>query len=361
MSLECLENIIGVTETDCECLTTKLGDKKVNNVPWYKISRSGLFLDRLPGIIGIKGSDAATPCDDELAVFYETAIKDAVKCMHNDLVTGLLRKFRQIKLAYSGQALSTSYQVNHPLSGNYAGVCIRTAGMKGGSLNINVIYAMFEQTVEEFTIKVYRAFRGSDALEHLDDIAVSTLANAIKPTVLSEPKSYPLCEQGYDYYFLYEAPEFSPKDNTIACGCGSSEAHLNEYAQFNGVEGDISSPHAFATDSYGKGLAFDLSIGCDTGAVVCDLYRRFQDFNIVMSHAARFKAGEIVQELVLNSDDINRYTMMNREYLWGKRNHFRAEYNDRIEWMIETADLSNYDCFICNGNTRNVHKGGILA
>ena len=362
MALECFNNIIGVSETNCSCLTSKFGSEKINNVPWYKVSKSGLFLNDLPGIIGISGTDANTDCDDDLATFYQRAIKNATRMMHDDLVTGLLKKFKQIKLAYSGKACSTDYGVTETLSNSYAGVMARTTGMKGGSLVLNTIYAMFDTTVAELTIKVYRALRNSKNFEHVEDIVISTEANALKPNLLRSPKSYPLCEEGYDYYFLYDTTGINPKNNQISCGCGAGEAQLNEYARFYGIKGnDLAQITSFSQDGYSKGLAFDLSVGCDTSRVACDLYQRYQDFTIVMAHAVRFKAGELVHELVLNSDDINRYTMMNREYLWGKRNHFRSEYNDRIEWMVETADLSNYDCFTCNNNTHGVHRGGILV
>jgi hypothetical protein len=362
MALECFDNIIGISETTCTCLTAKLGTATIGSVPWYKVSKSGLFLDRLPGIIGITGVDANTPCDAELASFYQTAVKDAIKLMHDDLVTGLLKKFRQVKLAYSGKACSTDYAVTEVLSSSYAGVMVRTAAMKGGSLVLNTIYAMFDSTVASHTIKVYRALANSKNFEHIEDLIIGTQANALKPNLLASPKSFPLCEEGYDYYFIYDTTGINPKNNTISCGCGSGEAQLNEYARFYGITGnDLTQVTSFGQDGYAKGLAFDLSVGCDTSRVACDLFQRYQDFTIVMSHAVRFKAGEIVHELILNSDDINRFTMMNREYLWGKRNHFRSEYNDRIEWMIETADLNNYDCFTCNNNTKKVHKGGILA
>lgn len=362
MSLQCFDNIIGITQSDCECLVTPLGAEKINNVPWYKVSKSGLYLDALPGIIGIKAVDASTQCDDELAQFYQRAVKDSVKYMHDDLVTGLLKKFKQVKLAYSGKALGTDYQTNETLTTDYAGVKIKTAGMKGGSLVINIIYTLFDTTHNTFVIKVYRALSGSKNLEYIENITVKTEANKLTPTLMDAPKTYPLCEEGYDYYFVYESIGSNPKNNSVSCGCGNSEAQLNEYARFYGIKGNnLSDLSSFAVDGYAKGIAFDLSIGCDTSAVVCDLYKRYQDFTIVMSHAVRFKAGEIVHELILNSDDINRYTMMNREYLWGKRNHFRTEYNDRIEWMVENADLNNYDCYMCNNNTKRVHKGGILA
>lgn len=367
MALECFENIIGITETDCSCLVSRLGTAQIGGQPWYKVSKSGLFLDRLPGIIGISGVDASTPCDNELAKFYQTAVKDAVRFMHDDLVTGLLKKFKQIKLAYSGKACSTDYGMTESLSSSYAGVLVRTKGMKGGSLVVNTIYAMFNTTVAELTIKVYRALASNQTpdlinAEFIEDLVISTQADTVKSNLLATPKSYPLCEEGYDYFFVYSTAGINPKNNSISCGCGAGEAQLNEYARFYGITGnDLTKVPAFSQDGYAKGLAFDLAIGCDTSRVACDLYQRYQDFTIVMSHAVRFKAAEIVHELILNSDDINRFTMMNREYLWGKRNHFRSEYNDRIEWMVENADLANYECWTCNSNTKGVHKGGILA
>lgn len=362
MSLNCFDYIIGVTESTCTCLTTGLGTDKVGDEIWYKISKSGLFLDRLPGIVEIRGIDAASPCNNEVATFYKTAIKDAIKEMHDDLVAGLLKKFKQVKLAYSGKALSTDYSGNDVNVSKYAGVRIRTSGMKGGSLQINNIFTMFANT-GTITIKVYRAITGSDNIEHVEDITgITTESNKVKPNVLATPKSYPLCEEGYDYFFLYDTTDMIPKNNPLDCGCGNSQAQLKAYAEFLGVTGsDLNGIADFTQRSNAHGLAFDLAIGCDTSAVVCDLYTNFQDFKVVMSHAVRFKAGELVQEMVANSGQVNRYTLLAKEHIWGKRNHFRTEYADRIMWMVENANLEEYECYLCNNKTLNIRKAGILS
>ena len=39
---------------------------------------------------------------------------------------------------------------------------------------------------------------------------------------------------------------------------------------------------------------------------------------------------KLLVKKVLSSSEISRITLMNRDYLYGKRNHFRAEYEKRI-------------------------------
>lgn len=362
MGLQCFDNIIGITESTCECLTVGLGNEEINSVLWYKVSKSGLYLDRLPGIVDIKGVNSSTPCDDQVATFYKDAIKDAIKFMHDDMVAGLLKKFKQVKLAYSGKALSTDYTIDDAITQDYAGVMIRTEGMKGGSLQINNIFTMFNST-GTITLKVYRGLHNSDNIEFVEDItAVATEANKIKPNILANPKIYPLCEEGYDYYFVYQRGEMRPKNNPVDCGCGNSQNQLREYANFWGIVGnDLNNITNFQQRANASGLAFDLAIGCDTSAVVCDLYKHYQDFKVVMSHAVRFKAGELVQEAVANSGEVNRLTMLNKEHIWGKRNHFRSEYADRIMWMVENANLQEYECYICNNKTLNIRRAGIRS
>lgn len=363
MGLQCFDNIIGITESTCTCLTEGLGNEQINDIPWYKVSKSGLFLDRLPGIVDIRGVGSSTPCDDEVAKFYKDAIKDAIKAMHDDMVAGLLKKFKQVKLAYSGKALSTDYTTNDiNVTQSYAGVMMRTERMKGGSLQINNIFALFDSSFE-LIIKVYRAIRDSKNFEFIEDITgISAEANKLKSNVLATPKIYPLCEEGYDYYFVYQRGSARPKNNPVDCGCGNSQAQLREYANFYGIVGhDLETVTSFQQRSNASGLAFDLAIGCDTSAVVCDLYKNYQDFKVVMSHAVRYKAGELVQEMVANSGEVNRHTMLNKEHIWGKRNHFRSEYADRIMWMVENANLQEYECYICNNKTLNIRRSGIRS
>ena len=93
--------------------------------------------------------------------------------------------------------------------------------------------------------------------------------------------------------------------------------------------------------------------------LICREYDRENAIAVTMAWAVMYKAGELLIESILNSNEINRYTMMNREALYGKRSHFRKEYETRIMYLAQVIDFSSSDCFICRDNT--MYMSGIMS
>ena len=85
----------------------------------------------------------------------------------------------------------------------------------------------------------------------------------------------------------------------------------------------------------------------------CAEYKATEAIAVTMAHAVRFKAGYLLIEEVLKSPDVNRFTTMDRTYLWGKRNHFDKDNMNRIAYLTETIDVYAFNCFVCKykGNT----------
>jgi hypothetical protein len=128
---------------------------------------------------------------------------------------------------------------------------------------------------------------------------------------------------------------------------------------FSGVAGDdLNSLPYFTNYLSGLGLSMEVDAGCDASSIICTMFNDDIAARTAMAYAARYKAGELVHEYILKSNNINRYTMSNREFLWGKRNHFRKEYNDRVTWLSQTADINSIDCYVCND--KRIGNGGIL-
>ena len=94
----------------------------------------------------------------------------------------------------------------------------------------------------------------------------------------------------------------------------------------------------------------DVQIKCETGTLICREYDGNDAIALVTAFAIQYKAGELVIENVMNSGEVNRFTMLRNEQLWGKRNHFRKEYFDRIDYLSKVIDVSSSDCFICRSD-----------
>jgi hypothetical protein len=356
MSIGCLKNVIGLTRTTAEVHTENLGTNPAAD--WYKESVSGLFLDELPGIVQIKTVEQSLPDQTELSKYYQESLESAKTELRDDLIVGISKRYQQSAKIYKGPAGGTSFSGNSAVGGSYAGIWIRTADIRGGKIKIVAINGMF--STPPTNLKLYRMPAGIYSLEFVKDIPVVFTPNAATKVTLATAEEMDM--DGYDYALLYQNTGISPKNNNISCGCGHSESLMKRYINLVGVNGtDLNEVNAWSQTQTANGLSLDVEVGCSTGNILCELYESAEVMKTVISHCVRYKAGEIVTEKVLNADEINRFTMMNREHLYGKRNHFRKEYFDRVEWIVETVDLNSFtDCFVCNQGHKKVNKASIL-
>lgn len=357
---DCLVDLIGITKSDCACDVAGLtGDLAAD---WYKKSTSDLFLDELEGIVPLQAVGQSASCLNEMAVFYARAKESGIKQMADDIMIGLTMRGINGQKTYNGKIAGIGSGPIQDISlFDKAGLKLSTVAMKGGVINISKITTLMSADAT-FDINVYKLENGATEMQFIQTITgIQSLASGAKENVLSGNNliSLQLSEYGADYYFLYNAG-INPKQNSISCGCGSAEYVLRSYLQVQGVTAvDNAGELTFTTYNNAMGLSFESRVGCDTTAIICEAFNNDQAAALVMAYASRFKAGELVHEFVSKSGNINRYTMTSQESIWGKRNHFRSEYNTRINWLVENIDLNLIDCYICND--KRVTKGGILV
>jgi hypothetical protein len=79
-----------------------------------------------------------------------------------------------------------------------------------------------------------------------------------------------------------------------------------------------------------------------------------------MAIAIQNKAGEILGSWVLQSGNLNRFTLINTEQLINDVTNFKTTYNQMIRYIVESADITQNDCFSCN-DIWNMAKGGIFS
>ena len=357
---DCLVDLIGITKSDCACDVAGLtGDLAAD---WYKKSTSDLFLDELEGIVPLQAAGQSAACTNEMATFYARAKESAIKQMADDVIIGLTARGVNGIKTYTGKIAGVGAGSIVDVSVfDKAGLKLSTVPMKGGVINISKITTIMSADAT-FDIDIYKQEAGSETLQFIKTITgIQSLASGAYENVLTGNNliSLQLSEYGCDYYFLYAAT-INPKGNSLSCGCGNIEYVLREYLTVAGVAGEeTSDDYVFSSFNNAMGLSFDAVIGCDTTTIICEAFYNDVPAKLIMAYASRFKGGELVHEFVSKSGNINRYTMTSQESIWGKRNHFRSEYNTRINWLVENIDLNLIDCYICNDN--RVKKGGILA
>lgn len=355
--MDCLNNIVGITKTDCECVTGVLTPEQKVAV---KLTKSGLTLDDLEGGLNLAGIKDAGACSTFIGEATK-ALRAAEQRTKDDIIVALSSRYDTGKRSYNGSIGGTNYAGSLTPVKRY-----QFLKLEGKSID-GVIYLKGARIITanngETSLKIIKSIAGRPAelLTEIENIQLT--ANRYTEIPLQEillPTS--LNGSNIDYYLVWDAGEslsIKPKDNKVSCNCGGGTGYDN-FISVKGGETDDLEFFPQATDyNHTKGLIIDVSIKCETKNIICNEYDRENAIAVTLAYMVLYKAGEILIESILASNEVTRYTMMNREYLWGKRNHFRKEYNDRVEYLSSVIDINSSDCFVCK-NT-DMFFSGIIS
>lgn len=359
--MECLDKIIKLSRTDCNCFDA---DKPLD----YNEGKSDIYLHELEGL-NLDVLNQSSNCESgNIWELMSRARENATKQFKADLLGCIGSNYTNKRQNYSGLVGSTAFNATINYVQNKAGIVLKPYNIVGGHMNIKRIGLMFN-TTSPLTISV---FSNEDMINPIAIYNVTSNANILEFVNLSTPLKLPLwpstLNTNIEYYFVYDLMgSYLPKNNKNCGGCGQTDAN-RPYASWLNVKGIVgynTTPYnQFQNTAELNGLVIDAEFNCDSSRLICseDQPLNFEGDGRAMqiAYAIRFKAGHLLLDSILSSPNINRYTMMDRESLYGKRNHYRAKYEEWIGWLCENTEVQNNDCLICRPN-RNVIKGGILA
>jgi hypothetical protein len=362
--MECLVNIVGITESDCNCIVQGLTTDEIASL---RPSTSGLFLDDLPGGVHLKSLNPGAPCK-KMAAFAVGARNNAIQRLQDDLVVALNTRYKKDKTNFIGNIGRMSYAQSLNLSRNIQGIRITPNGPTDAVMTASRVQVIFNAAVT-VTIKLLQVPTGSVMGTELGSWPVTTTANGYTTVNIGVPLKLPLLVNGeqMDYYFVYDITEpalpFQPKDNGIQCtGCSGNIAPFSDYVTVKGVQlNDTSMLNDVITDAYSHGIILDVDIRCDNEKLFCRGYTEDDAVAITMAYCVWYKAGELLIEDVLKQPDVDRYTTMAREYLWGKRNAFRKEYDTRMLYLGAAIDVNASNCYVCRETTNQPFVAPILV
>lgn len=364
MEMPCLNSIIGLSQTTCECLE----EGRPEN---YNVSKSGIFLDRLEGfnLNMVSGSDDCA--SGELWQRMAQAVEDAKTDYRSDLMGCVARTYKPRFNSFTGQIGQSTYKNSLNINKLYAGMKIVPAYINGGYFTVNKIGVIINQTAP-VTVKVYSNENGSTLL--FSGSPISAIANTITWAVLSSALELPMFSQSgqaLEYYVLMELNgTFQPKDNKTSCGCsGAKPQGWEQWLSASGVTGsDIMDLENFSTtsDLILNGVVVNVSLNCKVSEIICSENYPLdfkEDGNALnTAYAIRFKAGVRLYEYLLSSDNINRFTMMNRERDAAKITEWNNIYINYIADQCKNIErLTDNDCLICRDTQGTILKRSILV
>lgn len=352
--MDCIKDIVGVTKLDCNCATGNLTPEQKEALA--KSNSGFYFLDNIPDALQISAIKYADECQS----FYELAMaakKAAEITFMDDVVAGLSLKYKSSKGKFSGTVGRTQYAGNLPAMKDVQFLKVESNSDKNDAV----------MTVRN--VKIYSNTAGASKLYVLDsDLVIlkeqdiNLNANNTTTVIFTEPLNLPLVTNGSAaiYYFAWENVEGGqPKDNKLKCNCPGGTAY-EEYLTASGGQADnLSELENAKTDLTAHGVVLTVEIACLTSNFICRQYDKDNAIAVVAKWAVSYKANEDLIERVLKSKDVSRTTLMSREHLYGKRNHFRAEYQSRIEYILQNVDVNSSNCFLCKDTA--MYVGGILS
>lgn len=352
--MECINGIVGVTKTDCGCIVDDLdAETKVK----LSKSTSGIYLDDLPGGVELRALNDIDACKT-MADMALNAIENAQSTTQDDLVVALANNYQKGLTTYKGYIGQISYSSTLQAVKQYQGELLRANTGADAVAVVNRIMVIVNGS-ENLTLKIIRALRGAAMGEAVASYDFVSEANNYVFVPITAPLTLPLSLRGQplDYYFVYDShvgAGVAPKDTKIDCNCGSAGTQnaISGYLKATGVQiDDLNNLSSAQMDKYTRGVLVDVELRCNTEQLVCGSYSSQEAVAVVLARAVWYKAGELLIESVLKSNEINRYTMQGREYLWGKRNHFRSEYETRITFLASAIDVTASNCFICKDDS----------
>lgn len=360
--MSCLDNAIKLSRTECECFTN------YSPLPAYNEGQSEVYLDELEGL-SLASLQAVEGCEEGgLWQLMDKSRTNATLQFKSDILSRISENYISKRPNYSG-IIGQAFAGNTlSFSETYAGVKYFFPNIIGGYFNVKRIGLLMNNNAT-VVVQVYDNDQNTDT--PIAQYTVSVTGGATTYATIAGGLKLPMWNPNGDrmeYYFVYQLTGgFSPRDNKKDCGCGNkNQITWNQWMQVFGIRGSNTNFSNFSTTNgnYINGLVVDAELKCENGRLICsdEMPLDFENDPIAMqtAYAIRFKAGALLIDEILSSPEINRYTMMDREALYGKRNYYRKSYEDLVVYLGDKFEVSNMDCLMCR-NSNQFAKGKILA
>jgi hypothetical protein len=364
----CLTNIVGVTASTTIPFYDELSEELQTAIA---TSEGDKYLDTLTGGIDLNTIDDV----DYMNMVLNDGVKacaEASKVLNDELLVALNNRYQASKPKFIGDIGRMSFSGNLSYPTKYHGMRLRCNEPIAGNIRISRI-KLGVNGAATFNVYIARCDSRNDVIsEILHTLEVTTVPSVMTNIDISGvtggivlPMEINGVEQ--EYYIFYNRDEASglyPKNNEIKCGtCTSANRAMDMLRNFVHATGvyfnDQNDLPQVASDSYAHGFVVTATIGCEHESVICREYAKKEAMSLVMATAAQLKAGELWIEYIFKSGYVNKTNLQNREYLWGKRNHFRAEFDKRITVLATSMTVGETNCYTCKDEV--ITKGLIRA
>lgn len=376
--LSCLENVIGLADTSCECWD----DTKPVDFATLNASSSGLYIaqnDTIPVNWAASGADCSTGSIWDMLLHSRTK---AIRLFLSDYLAEI-QATKQQRFAPFTKIGDDYYRSANVVKNDFLGAYIEPYCIKGGKIVVNSIDIAFFSGVTGSTDVDIFIYSSLDLTTPLDTVTATVTANKQYFTAtLTTPLEIDLGEIRTDLneriYFVYQLPTgFVPVNNKTEKGCGcnkGSKYRDNPFLAVTKVAGMQSDSIAnLGTSNYVtgdmNGLVINANWQCDYYSWLCELS---QDpttatggsrllLGMGLADTLQAKAIMILIDSILTSGRINYYTMvLDADILYAKYKHYESIYNKGIANLAFYIPADVTDCLICRDDKR-IKQSNILT
>lgn len=344
----CFDGVIGLSRKEDLCVDTSYADT----------SDSGLYLDELPGmalrILNSVGGNTT------LLEKMENARENAINAFKIDALKEIMKTKEPARKKFIGDIGAKQFTTTMTAD-TYHGLRMYS-DIIGGSFTLRAITLILSVT-ENITLNIYSGEDEEDGAAALYSYALTSLAgrpkyNAITPVELSLDGNY---------YFVYSTTG-QPYNNKLTCNCGGHKWCFNlehpcynrsrdrwtEWAMVAGVHGsDLTVRDDWGTSREARGLVLHGDFGCDTLGVLCSDHSDWSgnEIDSAIAWAILYKAGSFLSAYIMDSEEVNRYTLLGIDGLGANIAFYEERYKIMLEFIADNIEEDRNECLKC----RNPH------
>lgn len=368
--LSCLENVIGLANTSCDCWD----DTKPVDFATLNASSSGLYIaqsDTVPINWAASGADCSTGSIWDMLLHSRTT---AIRAFLSDYLKEI-QLTKQERFAPFSKIGDDYYKSGQIVKDDFVGLFLEPYCIEGGKIIVSSIDIAFWSGVTTSTDIDIFVYSSLDLNNAIGSATATVTANKQYFTAtFGTPLEISLTDIREDLneriYFVYQLPtNFVPVNNETEKGCGCNKNvtyRENPHLMVTRVSGMQTDAIANLNgNNYVTGIANGLVLNarweCDYYSWLCELAQSpttpTDGSRLVLggalSDALQAKAVMVLIDSILTSGRINYYTMiLDTNVLYAKYNHFKKIYEAGIANLAYHIPKDVTDCLICRDDKR---------
>lgn len=348
---ECLTPVVGLSATDYPCADSLPPEGATDSL-------SGFYLtDNKDGIPvqfvgGISDCNAGGIWD-----ILSAARADGVKNFVADLLAEFGNKYRPRWQDFSGYIGKQDASTAVTNAKTYAAFELKGKQIQS-SLRVKG-FKMYSGLSGDVDVSLYSE---DDLTTPLETVTVTTVARKWTSASFTEMHVFDLWDENTEdpkrYFLVWEIPDGDyPRQNATTC-CNRSESYRN-FLEVRGLSVD-NIEDLTATDSslrthsdIGMGISVDVSLSCTVGNYLCGCLNfgmeTFSTTGIqwIIAKTLQHSGVMCLSDIFVKSQNINTYTLLAREVVYGIRAHAQKEYLQGVRYIAENLPEGALQCFEC--------------